>query len=67
MDVKHLKAAVKEVPILALPDFSIPFILETDASGIGVDAMLSQKGTPIAFFSQALGTRERQSLFMRGS
>jgi hypothetical protein len=52
-----LKQALVSAPVLALPNFSRPFIIETDACDDGVRAVLMQDGHPLAFLSKALGPK----------
>jgi hypothetical protein len=54
-----LKSALVTAPVLALPDFSKTFIVETDACSKGVGAVLIQDNHPLAFISKALGPRHR--------
>ena len=44
---------------MALPDFSKPFEIETDASDKGIGVVLQQNGHPIAYISKALGPRNQ--------
>ena len=54
-----LKMTMITPPVLALPNFSEDFIIETDASGIGIGAVLMQKGHPLAFISKALSPKHQ--------
>ena len=51
-------------PVMRNPDFSRPFILQTDASEVRVGAILSQTDTegydPVAYFSRKLLSREQK-------
>lgn len=53
-----LKKVMTSLPVLALPNFSKKFIIETNASGQAVGAVLMQETHPIAFLSQALKGRQ---------
>ena len=60
---QELKKRISEPPILRLPDVTQTFILQTDASHIGIGAVLLQEDSagekrPIAFASRKLQPRE---------
>lgn len=45
----NLKEALTTVPVLVLPDFTIPFVVECDTSGIGLGIILLQQGHLVVF------------------
>lgn len=49
-----MKLALTTTPTLALPDWSHPFTVECDASGVGIGTVLTQKGRPLAYYSAPL-------------
>ena len=69
---RELQRLLTSTPILVFPDFSKPFILDTDASATGLGAVLSQVGDDgkehvIAYGSRTLSKPERQYCVTRGS
>lgn len=63
-----LKQKLEKEPILHLPDLTTPFILRTDASDVGLGAILLQeedgKKFPIAYASRKLLPREQRYSIM---
>jgi hypothetical protein len=53
-----MKEVMGTCPVLALPDFTLPFVLECDASSKGISVVLVQ-GHPIVFESRKLSQPER--------
>ena len=56
---EKMKTIMSSCPVLALPDFSQSFIVECDASGEALRAVLMQNHHPIAFESRKLKDYER--------
>lgn len=49
----HLKIALTFTPVLALPNLSKRFTIETGAFGFAIDAIIMQEGKLIAYFSKS--------------
>ncbi|GJU76554.1 ty3-gypsy retrotransposon protein [Tanacetum coccineum] len=61
-----LKIALLSTPVLALPNFEEPFTIYTDASGVGIGAVLLQHGHPLAYFSKIMCLRmQKASTYIR--
>ena len=50
---------MSSTPVLATPYFSKPFVIECDASGYGLRAVLMQYEQPVAFESRKLNKQEQ--------
>lgn len=59
-----LKSALVSAPILATPDFTLPFTIECDASDVGIGAVLTQQQDGqervIAYMSAKLNSAQRK-------
>lgn len=59
------KALLCSAPVLKAPDFSIPFSIEVDASGLGAGAVLTQHDAdglvhPVAYFSKKFNNSQKR-------
>ena len=61
---RAIQKCIYNAPLLHLPDLSLPFHIRTDASGVGIGALLFQvkdkKEDPVAYHSELLHGSERK-------
>ena len=53
-----VKRVIGREVLLAYPDFNALFEIHTDASKLQIGAVISQKGKPIAFYSQTMNSAQ---------
>ncbi|XP_070032723.1 uncharacterized protein [Nicotiana tomentosiformis] len=56
---QDLKDALTSAPVLALPNFSLPFMVEIDAYDIGIGVVIMQSGQPIAYLSKGMSPQHQ--------
>nr|GFB66061.1 hypothetical protein [Tanacetum cinerariifolium] len=57
--LRELKQAMTQASVLALPNFQKTFVVDTDASGLRIGAILQQEGQPIAYLSKTLSPKHQ--------
>ena len=55
----EMKKLLSQAPVLQYYDVNEPVVLESDSSDVGLGAVITQKGKPIAYASRALTSTER--------
>lgn len=56
---QQLKVALTTASVLALPEFTKQFVIETDASDVGFGAVLMQSNHPIDYLSKAVSAKNQ--------
>jgi RNase H-like domain found in reverse transcriptase len=54
-----LKSTLSQAPVLILPDFTKPFVIEKNASQCGIGAVLMQDHKSIAYLSHKFGKKNQ--------